>query len=496
MSGLVQDGLLKAAASAPDRVALVSGDQTFTFQQLAARATRFAARIASIEEVGAAPRVALCLSNSPAVVDAFFGTLMAEGCVCLFDPDWPRSLLIDLLADHTPDVLVASDELLNDLSGELGIVATISTGAVLEIVQDGGEGKRKEFSATPDSPFLIGFTSGSSGKPKAFIRSHKTWIESFHHSAKELGTAAGDCVLAPGPLSHGLSLYAVVEALCAGATVIIQSKFNVVDTFQAIGQQSVSSLVVVPTMLDAVLSETGGQSYAGLTRIITAGAKLPSSLRARTGMTFPNADIIEYYGASELSFISLAKGSESVPPDSVGRPFSGVEISIRNDAGAKLRATQVGTVWVRSDMICTGYVGPTDGSGLRKEDEWATVGDLGHVDEKGFLFLAGREGSAITSGGYTVYPSAIENALLSHPGVADAAVIGLPHAKWGEVIAAAIVPKSGQPPTEEDLSAHCHESLEPYACPRLWLFAENLERTPSGKIKRATLADLFVGLEF
>lgn len=490
-SGFVHGALLNVVDRTPGRVALIFQNQSLTFQELATRAASFAALVKPMLKADANPRVALCLPNSPAVVDVFFGTLVVGGCVCLFDPDWPLGLLVELLADHKPDVLVASDALLADIADHLGSTEALPLSALSMDQPNDTQNQTQEYSATADDPFLIGFTSGSSGKPKAFIRSHLTWIESFGHSADELGTTGNDCVLAPGPLSHGLSLYAAVEGLCAGATVIIQSKFKVSDTLHAIKSHDVTSLVVVPAMLDALVAEDGIESHAGLKRIITAGAKLSPALRTRAAALFPSAEMMEYYGASELSFITVAKGSERVPPESVGRAFAGVEISIRAEDGQVQDVNNVGTVWIRSSMICSGYVGPTDGSGLRQEGGWATVGDLGHLDENGFLFLAGREGSAITSAGYTVYPSAIESALLAHPDIVDAAVIGLPHDRWGEVIAAAVVPFSGLSPTEQELEAHCRTTLEPYACPRVWRIADELERTQSGKIKRSALNALF-----
>ena len=248
---------------------------------------------------------------------------------------------------------------------------------------------------------------------------------------------------------------------------------------------------MVPTMLDVLLEQAKERTFSNIKNIVTAGAKLSPNLRLRAKAVCPQSDVIEYYGASELSFVTLAKGSEAVPAASVGRPFHGVNIEIRDAVGVEVSVGQVGTVWVRSKMLCSGYVGPTDGSGFRTDGDWATVGDLGHCDADGYLFLDGREGAAITSGGYTVYPSAIEAALLSHALVMDAAVIGVPHPRWGEVIAAAVVPASNAELTEGDLLSHCQKVLEPYACPRQWRITETLARTPSGKIKRDVLVSLF-----
>lgn len=486
-SELVHSGLLAAADRSPNKTALVCDQQSYTYSILVSRAHSFAVQV----DQRLARRVALCLPNSPVVVDVFFGTLMAGSCVCLFDPGWPVALLRTLLSEHAPNIFVASDDILANQTDALGSTLCLS-GAEIEAIVDQSSGDSALRSQPlPDMPFLLGFTSGSSGLPKGFVRSHQTWIESFRHSAIEFELTQEDCVLAPGPLSHGLSLYAVIEALCTGATAVIQSEFDTSNVLSAIHRRQVSVLVVVPTMLDVILERATEQAFASVTRLVTAGAKLSPSLRDRAGRVFPNAEIIEYYGASELSFISVAKGSEDCPPSSVGRPFSGVEIEVRDERGHTVDVGDVGTVWVKSDMLCSGYVGRTDGSGMRVDGGWATVGDFGHQDAEGYLYLDGREGSAITSAGYTVYPSAIEAVLLSCPGVADVAVMGLPHPRWGEVIAAAVVPAADTTLSESELSEYCQSMLEPYACPRLWTITDHLKRTQSGKVDRAALSAQF-----
>jgi acyl-CoA synthetase (AMP-forming)/AMP-acid ligase II len=484
---LVHSGFLKVTADTPDKVALIADDEPYTYAELNARAHRFALYI---EDLGA-QRVALCLPNSPLVVDTFIGTLMAAGCVCLFDPGWPTPLVNTLMSDHRPDVIITPADAIGDFSKRPSQTSLLSSENVEAIVHQEVLSETLTSMATPETPFLLGFTSGSSGPPKGFIRPHLTWTKSFRHSALEFEMTAQDCVLAPGPLSHGLSLYAVLETLCGGATALIQSRFDAALAFSSIEQHDVTTVVLVPAMLDVLLEHANGKTFGGVRQIITAGAKLSPSLRQRTTHIFPNAETTEYYGASELSFVTVAKGADNCPPDSVGRAFSGVEIEIRDETGQAVRAGSVGTVWVKSGMLCSGYVGPTDGSGMRVEGLWATVGDFGHLDKEGYLFLDGREGSAITSAGYTVYPSAIEAALISHPDINDAAVIGLRHARWGEVIAAVVVQKDCASLSEAALVEYCRETLEPYACPRQWVIADELVRTQSGKIDRAALTALF-----
>ncbi len=492
VSDLVYSGFLRAAEQTPNKTALVCTDQRYTFAQLADRAQNLSVALKTRLGPGKLqPRIAMALQNSPAVVDVFFATLMAGGHVCLCDPAWPVALLTRILADHTPDILICDDAIAANFKDAAKHFEILTPREIGDMATSSVISESLSQTIDPDAPFLLGFTSGSSGYPKGFMRNHRTWTESFRHSAIEFGTTETDCVLAPGPLSHGLSLYAVIEALCAGATAILQPRFDPAALVSILNTELVSTIVMVPTMLDVVLEHAKQSTFSNIKNIVTAGAKLSPNLRAKAKAVCPRSDIIEYYGASELSFITIAKGSEAVPAASVGRPFHGVEVEVRDTSGTALPSGQVGTVWVRSQMLCSGYVGPTDGSGFRTDGAWATVGDLGHCDANGYLFLDGREGAAITSGGYTVYPSAIEAALLSHGAVMDVAVIGVPHPRWGEVIAAAVVPALNAELTEDDLRRHCLGVLEPYACPRQWVITDTLARTPSGKIKRDVLRGFF-----
>ncbi|MFL2771660.1 MAG: AMP-binding protein [Rhodospirillaceae bacterium] len=484
---LVHDGFLEWAESKPERAAVLTNTESISFGDLSKRCVA----IASMFDRQQVSTVGLCQPNSLAVIEVFFATLMAGGCVYLFDPSWPHNVLEKLLRLHGPDILVAPIQKIKALGDNLQYIRGMTAEDINYLANQKPETSMLQCEPRPDTPFLLGFTSGTSGLPKAFIRTHQTWIESFRHSTVELETKANDIVIAPGPLSHGLSLYAVIEALSVGASVILQTEFDANTVLSSVRTNNASVLVVVPSILDVLIEKGAQQVYPSIIRIITAGAKLPSKLRNDMKPIFPNADIIEYYGASELSFLTVAKASEDCPPNSVGRPFSGVDIALRNPSGDAVDNGQVGIIWVKSKMLIRGYVGPTDGSGFRTDGAWGTVGDLGHFDADGFLYLDGREGSIITSAGYTVYPSGIELVLLSHPSVKDAAVLGLPDARWGEIIAAVVVLKARPAKYEEDLIAYCKAQMEPYACPRRWQFVQSLSRTASGKVKRSRLMELF-----
>jgi len=245
----------------------------------------------------------------------------------------------------------------------------------------------------------------------------------------------------------------------------------------------------VPTMLVALLREAEARRvrFPDVRRVVSAGAKLSPALRADLAAVFPAAETFEYYGASELSFVTLASSREGCPPDSVGRPFRGVELSLRRDDGSPATTGEVGLVFVRSAMLSNGYLGATDGAGFRRVGDWATVGDRGRLDARGFLHLIGREGDMLISGGLNVYPSEVEAALKAAPEVEEVHVFGRPDAYWGDEICAVLRWRGDARRSAAELRTWCRGRLDAHKCPRHFYAASELPLTSSGKVAGTTL---------
>ncbi|MBL8643650.1 MAG: AMP-binding protein [Rhodospirillaceae bacterium] len=457
---IITDGVLAAAAHAPDQAAIVFEGDELTYGQLA----RHIGALASGVDAKRAWRVAVSLSNHPVLLEIFFGAVHAGGVVVLFEPRWPQETFDLMVKAHAPQILFAD----------------VEDALIWRNAQDGTRAISSQ--PTPDMPFLIGFTSGTTGTPKAFIRTHGTWTASFAASAGEYGIGPETRMLVPGPLSHGLSLYAAVETLNAGGTVFMEGRFDSDRMMELACGGQVNTIAAAPTLLDLMLDSHPPRIGHHVRAIVTAGAKLPPRLRERLTAAFPNAAVIEYYGASELSFVSIARADEGCPPESVGRAFAGVELKVSRDDGAPAAVDEVGTVWVKSAMVSSGYVGETDGTGFRTQDGWATVGDRGSLDARGFLTLVGREGDMIISGGLNVYPQEVEAVLGAAAKVAEVLVLGEADERWGQIVTAVI---AGEGATLADLKQHCAEHLPPYKHPRRWFRIAAFAHTASGKIDRA-----------
>ena len=306
-------------------------------------------------------------------------------------------------------------------------------------------------SAVPTGTFLITVTSGTSGHPRPVLRTAASWAASFAPLARLAGLDSGDRVLLTGPLHATLHLFAAVHTLWLGAQLTDRA-------------DRATAVHAVPTVLADLLAAV--PAPAALRTAVVAGTALPEELARRAAAG--GIAVTEYYGAAELSFVAGARH-----PDPL-RPFPGADVQIRD-----------GEVWVRSPYLAIGYAGDVTGPLRRDADGFATVGDLGEWIDGGGLRIRGRGDAAITTGGATVIAEDVEAALTAVPGVAAAAVVGVPHARLGQVMAAVIEPMAGADLTR--IRSAARVILHGPSRPRRWFTAQCLPRTPSGKVSRAAV---------
>jgi len=454
---------------------LASADGHYLYQELATYSSQCVGvlqRLLRGHDLSAAS-VAWAGGNAPGLVAVYLACARLGVALVLLEPAWPKALR-KAAVDRVQPTLVLDEARLH---AEVQIDAPV----------------HDVFRGTGKSRFLIGFTSGSSGVPKAFVRSQESWLSTFRSATAEFALAPGRVVLAPGPLSHGLSFYAMAETLHAGGHFVGLLRFDAATVLQLLHQESVHTLVVVPTMLAALLTlvtEKNAQSVSALAlaRIVTAGAKLTPQLRARVQQCFPATLISEYYGASELSFVTVAHAHENPPPESVGRAFTGVELQVRDEFGTPLNSDQCGTVWVRSGMLADGLLGPQDQLiPLVDADGWATVGDVGRLDASGFLTLIDRASNMIISGGLNVYPAQVESTLRQHPDLAEVVVIGVADEYWGERVCAVCQFDAEMPGFVGELRKLCAEQLAKHQRPARYYRVRTWPWTASTKIDRAAV---------
>ncbi|MCI4665944.1 MAG: AMP-binding protein [Neomegalonema sp.] len=345
-----------------------------------------------------------------------------------------------------------------------------------------------EFS--PPAPFYIGFTSGSSGAPKPFARTEQSWAESFAVDRRLNGFCETDIVAIPGALHHSLPLYGLLSALAAGAEALLApERGKVRDVAAAMRRRSATVVTAAPAQLLQIARAVRVQG-GGLTRVrlvLCGGAALPEGMRAEIAAAFPNAEIRCYYGASELSYVAIWRAEDAPPHGSVGKPVPGVAVRVMRDDGAEAAAGEVGRVVVRSPFAALGYLAPAGVEPLPQLAGGVALGDLGYLDPQGFLFIVGRADRVLNIAGRNVSPEPIEAALLEHPGVSEAAVVGEADPVRGARLAA-IISVAGAPPRKADLIALCRSRLGPAESPGRFYLAAEWPRLASGKTDHAALA--------
>jgi long-chain acyl-CoA synthetase len=314
---------------------------------------------------------------------------------------------------------------------------------------------------------VVIFTSGSSGTPRAVVRTLESWRASLDPLSELIGIGAADAgtdlVWVPGPITSSLFLYGALHAAWLGVPWAAGRS----DAPLA-GRATAAHLV--PTQLADVVDDREHGLLPRLRTVVVAGAHLPDSLRGRAERG--GLRVIEYYGAAELSFVGWREDSG---------PF-------RDFAGAAVRLDDDKTLWVRSPYVARTSLRPDAPGSWRQEGDWHTVGDLGRAEDGGWRVL-GRGQSVVTTGGHTVVVAEVEMALRHVPGVRDVVVVGLPHPRLNQVVVAVVVPDESADDGLRRRLEQAARGLPSPARPRRWLRADRLPQLASGKVDRAALLD-------
>jgi long-chain acyl-CoA synthetase len=320
---------------------------------------------------------------------------------------------------------------------------------------------------TCDPTQFATFTGGTSGRPKVILRSQASWIKSFETHAARFAYTPTDRIAVLGALSHSLALYGVIEAVHLGLSVHVLSTLTAARQHAALSQSGCTILYATPTQLRLLPAHS---PLTDLRLILCGGGALSPTVRAHITAIAPNAQLVEFYGAAETSFLTL---SDATTPDgSVGRAYPDVEISVR-DADS----TGTGLIWVRSPYLFARYL--NGGSPhTRREGDWLTVGEYGMLDANGYLFLRGRAGRMINIADTAVFPEELEAQIMALPEVSNCAVVAQPDALRGHHLVA-MIDGAEAPALRNHILTHCKTSG--LITPHRIAFLDPFPLLPSGK---------------
>ncbi|CTQ77063.1 AMP-binding protein [Roseibium alexandrii] len=409
-------------------------------------------------------QIALLLADPTDILVSFFACARSGRTALVMDPSWPHHQIETVLMAVQPAFCLDDESLARS-------VAT----------QDDERSSRPVDPPLETAEFYAGFTSGSTGMPKGFVRSHRSWLESFRLSEPDFEDIEPARIIILGGLSHSLHLYGAVHGLHRGTPVTVLSRFEpraVLEVLQT--EAGIAALYATPTQLQLIAEAARRSGSPKAMRLVfSSGAKWPDGAKSAFAEVFPKARLVEFYGASETSFISFARSGDGTTAGSVGRPPTGVSVAIGNPDQQLLSGTP-GPIWVKSPLLFNRYVCGEAPETVWQGD-WVTIGDHGYVDDAGYLFVTGRQNRMVITSGLNVYPEEIETVLMSHPAVKAAAVFGVTDALRGERLEAVVELHLELEDPAQTLVDHCRRFAGRAKCPKRFHMKDKFPLTAGGK---------------
>jgi len=494
------DPLRRGLCVAPDSPAVVdtAAKLTLTFTELDLRCRSIAGGFSAL---GLRPgdRVALLMANGQTYIESYVA-LPAAGFVIvpintrLADPEIEYILrdagVRALITDRPPSAIENVVEHVIRVADDFEhLIASASTPNELD-----------ELHAV-DEHDLAGlfYTGGTTGPSKGVMLTHRNLIANMWNTINCCEMRADDRYLVMSPMFHAAGTYAVLASLALGATQVTVPAFDPEVVLDVIAAEGITTTLAVPTMMVALCeSQSRRPRDSTSLRLLTHGAS-PIAVETvrRFHQLFPGTAMIHLYGATELSPLTTALADEQDelggPRErSCGQPVLGCRVAIIDSDGNHLPAGESGEVVVRGDNVMAGYWNKPEETAAVLRNGWYRTGDVGWIDSQGFLFLVDRAKDMIVSGGENVYSTEVEQALMTHPGVLECAVYGIPDPRWGEAVAATVVAREGIDLTDTELVEHCRQLIAGFKVPRrIEVIADPLPKSAAGKILKREIREPF-----
>ena len=484
-----------------DRTAYVCGSQRLTWHEADQASDRLAWRLRELG-IGRDTHVAIMGNNTPSFVLATYALFKLGAPVVILNAALKSQHLANQLNHADVRAVVSGNGLqpvINDVRADISASLHFTwdpldrTPGVVNLDPVLRDNRPCDpFPLEPLAPQDIGcliFSSGTTGTPKGAINTYWNLLAKNISLGFSQELCQGDVGMLMTPLCMGgTQLMSVNPYVMLGMTAVVMPSFDAGEALRLIEAEKVSTVFCVPTMINAFTShpDYATRDLRSLRKIISAGSPLPFEVYRR--LQERGIAVLECYGTSESGGgVMISAEEKASNPKSVGRPMVGFEVRIVDDHGAQVADGQVGEFAIRGDPVASGYYKQPEIQAETFKDGWFHTGDVGRRDSAGYLYLTDRKKDMVKSGGVNVFPKDIEEVLYQLPELAECAVVGLPHAHWGEAATAFIVRKGGASLDETKVLATLKTTLAGYQIPKGVVFVDELPKTPFGKLFKVKL---------
>jgi acyl-CoA synthetase (AMP-forming)/AMP-acid ligase II len=509
--------LKKAVEFYPEKTAVVDGGRSFTYSQIGERVTALA-RFFQAHGIKPGDRISVLEVNSHAYLEIYYA---AAGIGAILNPLnyrlAPKEIAY-ILRDSDSGWLLANTQFADQVRGLFneetplkGIiwigdqvaVPAQYVGYEYETAIDSHRGSFEPVAAKEDDIAHLYYTSGTTGRPKGVMLTHRNVCLHALGTIAELKLVDSDIWGHIAPMFHLADAWATFAFTWVGACHVMVGQFEPETVMSIIETRGITLSNLIPTMLNLMIKHprVGEYDFSSLRVILSGGAPIAPQV-VRSIMESFGCDYIQTYGMTETSpylTFSILKQHlrDRLPEDQLkyksktGRPFLGIDLKVVTENGNPVAADeeQVGEIWVRGDTVTPGYWNLPNETEQAFSDGWLRTGDLAVVDSEGYVNIVDRKKDMIVTGGENVYSTEVENVLYMHPKVLEAAVFGIPDEKWGEAVTAAVVLKKNETATEAEIIEFCKKFQAAYKAPKSIVFLDELPKTGSGKITKKALRD-------
>jgi acyl-CoA synthetase (AMP-forming)/AMP-acid ligase II len=510
------DFLSIANAICPERDCIVFEGKRWTYAQTWGRVNRLAN---ALKKIGAekGDRIGILQVNCNQYVETYYASAMMGAIFVPLNFRAKSDELSYMIVNAEAKILFAGSRYLDMVESMLPELPTVKQCISIdrkdekrlyyEDVIDSASSDESFFEIGDEDITMLMYTAGTTGRPKGVPLRHSAFVSYVLENVDPANPDIGEKNLLTVPLYHVAGIQAMLAAIYGGRTLVMMRQFEVKEWLEAIQQEKATRAMLVPTMLKRVIDDPDFNRYnLSSLKVITYGAApMPFEVINKAIKMMPWVKFINAFGQTETASTITALGPEDHVIEgteeqkekklkrlssSIGKSLPDVEVKIVDEEGKALPSLEVGEIWARGPRIMTGYWRDEQKtSQVMTGDGWLRTGDMGWMDEEGYIYLAGRGDDMIIRGGENISPEEVENVLHSHPKVEEAAVIGVPDPEWGQEPRAVVVLKRGEKATPEEMIEFCRSKLSGFKRPRSVVFLDSLPRNPMGKVLRKKLRE-------